>query len=663
MRTFASRPKSPREAASAKSALDGQARFARDRQTRRTLSDQAALQAPEAVARNVAGDAPLRIARPGFGFRRIPVHAPEAPVRLQTKLALSTPGDIYEQEADRVAEQVMRMRVPQVQPVSAIGAESPTNGHKRAAHSRLQTKRVQANDSAVPALSPLVHEVLRSPGQPLDPSTREFMEPRFGHDFSQVRVHADAKAAESASSIGARAFTSNRNIAFGAGEYAPHSEAGRRLLSHELAHIIQQSRTTRPVDGQNNDRLERAADRTAGPVLTGRRASTTATSAPAIQCKIGPEDASPEMVGRTFEVISAFAAAGITLAIGEKVQIDRWNVNAEHAVEVTVLTGAATGQSLTIPQRFLRPVRSAVTGLSLYSAGVAQQAASVKKGEAALAAWQAKKASFTKPKGVALFTREETRLEGVLAKRRDVLNRREIQEEMFNRFDTVIAREVGAANVAHGLTGKDALDPDLVKSQLFQESQMGTAGEHMSVPPTHPVKTRFNLGQVIDSSALALLTLMEAEHKALITKFTLKDIRKDLAAAQLEKAKLEKKKNLTAAEQARLSDLRLLAKQNWEPFLWQYKASGMTKGFNDAVTELFASGNPVARNLDYEFWIHLAVFWLFEKKKTVRTWQEAIRAYNGSGARARHYRDAIVGRAKSAEAAVKKGQEFIPSGI
>jgi hypothetical protein len=224
----------------------------------------------------------------------------------------------------------------------------------------------------------------------------------------------------------------------------------------------------------------------------------------------------------------------------------------------------------------------------------------------------------------------------------------------------VIVSEVAAANAAHGLSGKDVLDPDLVKAQLFEESELGTAGEHMSIPATHPVKTRFNLGQVIDSSALALLTLMEAEHKSLIAKFNLADIRKDLAAAQSEKAALERKKKPTTVEKARLADLRVLAQQNWENFLWHYKAAGKTQGFDDAVNELFSSGTPVARNLDYAFWIHLAVFWLFQKKKHVKTWAEAIRAYNGSGARVEHYRDAILKRAKDAQTGAKAGSEFVP---
>jgi len=87
---------------------------------------------------------------------------------------------------------------------------------------------------------PAVHEVLRSPGQPLDASTRNFMEPHFGQSFSHVRVHTDAKAAESARAVGALAYTVGSDIVFGSGKYSPSTASGARLLAHELVHTIQQ---------------------------------------------------------------------------------------------------------------------------------------------------------------------------------------------------------------------------------------------------------------------------------------------------------------------------------------------------------------------------------------------------------------------------------------
>jgi hypothetical protein len=106
---------------------------------------------------------------------------------------------------------------------------------------RVQTKFAHAGDSAGVAASPIVHDVLRSPGQPLDAATREFMEPRFGHDLSHVRVHTDARAADSAQLIDARAYTVGNDLVFGAGQYAPGSTTGKELLAHELVHAKQQT--------------------------------------------------------------------------------------------------------------------------------------------------------------------------------------------------------------------------------------------------------------------------------------------------------------------------------------------------------------------------------------------------------------------------------------
>jgi Domain of unknown function (DUF4157) len=97
-------------------------------------------------------------------------------------------------------------------------------------------KAVQSSD-----VPPIVHEVLRTSGEPLDPETRTFMESRFGHDFSQVRVHTDAKAVESAQAVHSVAYTVGQDIVFEAGQYAPKTNSGRQLLAHELTHVIQQS--------------------------------------------------------------------------------------------------------------------------------------------------------------------------------------------------------------------------------------------------------------------------------------------------------------------------------------------------------------------------------------------------------------------------------------
>jgi len=102
-------------------------------------------------------------------------------------------------------------------------------------------RRAAINAAQVPEEVPsVVREVLRSPGRPLEAETRTRVEPRFGYDFGEVRVHADTRAAESARAVNALAYTVGRDVVFGAGQYAPHTAGGERLMAHELTHVIQQ---------------------------------------------------------------------------------------------------------------------------------------------------------------------------------------------------------------------------------------------------------------------------------------------------------------------------------------------------------------------------------------------------------------------------------------
>jgi len=107
------------------------------------------------------------------------------------------------------------------------------------------TRRASTEQAQLSEVSPVVHDVLRSPGQPLDPKTRAFMEPRFGHDFSRVRVHTDEKAAESARTLNALAYTAGRDVVFGTSQYAPETGTGQRVLAHELMHVVQSKRPSR----------------------------------------------------------------------------------------------------------------------------------------------------------------------------------------------------------------------------------------------------------------------------------------------------------------------------------------------------------------------------------------------------------------------------------
>lgn len=142
---------------------------------------------------------------------------------LQAKLEVSQPGDPTEQEADRVAEQVMRM------PSQATPATQENDALMRKEHS---------GESGAQSVPPKVGSALRSGGgQSLDAATRTFMEARFGHDFSQVRVHTDELASTTAELLGARAFAHKKGIWLASNE----SMSDKSLIAHELAHIVQQN--------------------------------------------------------------------------------------------------------------------------------------------------------------------------------------------------------------------------------------------------------------------------------------------------------------------------------------------------------------------------------------------------------------------------------------
>jgi hypothetical protein len=144
---------------------------------------------------------------------------------VQAKLEVGRPGDRFEREADRVAEQVLATHAH-----AGLGTAPP----------RIQRLGGQPTGQAGTAPAS-VDRALASPGRPLDPTLQQDMERRFGHDLSKVRVHSGALAERSARDVAARAYTVGDDIVFGAGALAPRSPEGRRLIAHELTHVVQQS--------------------------------------------------------------------------------------------------------------------------------------------------------------------------------------------------------------------------------------------------------------------------------------------------------------------------------------------------------------------------------------------------------------------------------------
>ncbi len=177
----------------------------------------------------------------------------------QAKLTVGRPNDKYEQEADRVADQVVRMsdtdvaqRVESgtVQPMkiqrvcSECEEEMAQRKPEEEEEDMLLAKEMPGQTQKVTLGLESRINGLKADGQPLDLATRSYFESRFGHDFNHVRVHTDSTSADTAKSIHARAFTMGNHVVMGSGEYQPQSSVGRRLLSHELTHIVQQGDVT-----------------------------------------------------------------------------------------------------------------------------------------------------------------------------------------------------------------------------------------------------------------------------------------------------------------------------------------------------------------------------------------------------------------------------------
>lgn len=177
-----------------------------------------------------------------------------APIRPQFKLKVNTPGDQYEQEADRVADMAMRMPEPAVQRKCTSEAENSdcggfTFGGTEAAREPARLRRKESGPG-LPEAPAIVHRALSSSGRPLDDALRlNVMEPVMGRDLSGVRIHTGSLAAEAAEAVDAKAYTVGQDIVFGAGSYEPGSSAGRRLIAHELAHTLQQSPAAESLHG------------------------------------------------------------------------------------------------------------------------------------------------------------------------------------------------------------------------------------------------------------------------------------------------------------------------------------------------------------------------------------------------------------------------------
>lgn len=171
-----------------------------------------------------------------------------AKLGIQPKLKVSQPGDFYEQEADRVAELVMRMSVNHS--AVPITARKEHGIDRKCSDCGMEEEETKINrkpssssnlEETTDQIANEINNIRSSSGSTLDASTQEFMESRFGYDFGKVRIHADERAAKSSNSMNALAYTVGNDIIFGQGQYRQDTLEGKKLLAHELTHVVQQT--------------------------------------------------------------------------------------------------------------------------------------------------------------------------------------------------------------------------------------------------------------------------------------------------------------------------------------------------------------------------------------------------------------------------------------
>lgn len=217
--------------------------------------------------------------------------------KVSSGLRIGEPNDAFEQEADRVANAVMaggrarpqwsfsRMSVDApLRRKCACGGSAGDEVECKECKATKSLQRKAAGPAAVGQAPRIVHEVLNSPGRPLDLATRDFFQSRLGHEFGRVRIHADTRAAESARIVNAKAFTFGHDVVFGDRQYAPQTLEGTKLLAHELTHVVQQSQ-----QGHGNALSQAESEREAQFVSEGQGVI------PAVGCR--PKEIACDVLG------------------------------------------------------------------------------------------------------------------------------------------------------------------------------------------------------------------------------------------------------------------------------------------------------------------------------------------------------------------------------
>jgi len=163
---------------------------------------------------------------------------------VQPKLTINQPGDAYEKEADAMADKVMRMSYDNTEQSFFKPAQNIQRKCQRCGEEAVKKKEQAGETTGAPHQTENYIHSLSGKGRPLDAGEKDFFEPKFGHDLSNVQLHTDNEASQSAEQVNALAYTHGNNIVFRQGEYNPGTDSGKRLMAHELTHVLQQQNAT-----------------------------------------------------------------------------------------------------------------------------------------------------------------------------------------------------------------------------------------------------------------------------------------------------------------------------------------------------------------------------------------------------------------------------------
>lgn len=432
-------------------------------------------------------------------------------------------------------------------------------------------------------------------GEPIPEPLRTELGAQVGWDLSGIRVHSDARGDYLARALSAEAVAFGHDIAVRTDRYQPQTLAGQALLRHEAQHV---------------------ADTAGGPV---------------VNLSTDVDDASEEMADITFALRTTQGGA----PKGANVVVVDWRGTGP-AAQVR-FAGPKGSVTFEVSKLELEPPYTPVAGVRQYRVGLAGQQAAVAASEQTVQARasevnkiKAQESSFKKrhdvwEKNLKNTEEELANQKRLLAGRQTSLSRMLVRQTMYNRFDADITRWVDHYDKL--LKPKEKCDPNLVKSMLFQESRMGVEGQHLEPPPydwssaaKHPVRSRFNVMQAVDSSGEQQLLMLKEMAPDLYTGHKLDEFEKAHRASGLTEA-----------------------------IIWGHPdfVAAVREFFGRRVRGLNVMGSrDVDLHLDYSFWIRTGVRWLFYKYKAVgeTSWAEAARAYNGVGKQAQTYRNEVISR-------------------